>query len=99
MAIQTETKERIKQKLTEPKKWKVLVLNDDFTPFDFVIVMLMEIFHHSTERASSVTLQIHEEGAGVAGIYDFEIAESKCVEATKMARENGFPLQIKMESE
>jgi ATP-dependent Clp protease adaptor protein ClpS len=91
--------EKIKQKVQEPKRWKVVLLNDDTTPMDFVVGILTEIFKHSQETAKDVTLQIHNEGSGIAGIYSFEIAEAKAVEATQTARTNGFPLQIKMEEE
>jgi ATP-dependent Clp protease adaptor protein ClpS len=66
---------------------------------DFVIGILTEIFKHSQETAKGITMQIHTEGSGIAGVYSFEIAEVKAVEATNLARGNGFPLQIKMEEE
>lgn len=91
--------EKIKQKIQEPKRWKVVVLNDDTTPMDFVVGILTEIFKHTQETAKDITLEIHNNGSGIAGIYSFEIAEAKAVEATQLARSNGFPLQIKMEEE
>lgn len=91
--------EKIKQKIQEPKSWKVVLLNDDTTPMDFVIGVLTEIFKHSQETAKEITLEIHNKGSGIAGVYSFEIAEAKSVEATQLARSNGFPLQIKMEEE
>jgi ATP-dependent Clp protease adaptor protein ClpS len=101
MSTDTEIKldEKIKQKISEPKKWKVILLNDDHTPMDFVITVLVEIFKHSMESAKDITLQIHNTGSGIAGVYHFEIAEIKAVEATQLARANAFPLQIKMEEE
>ena len=75
----------------------MVILNDDVTPIDFVIAMLMEIFNHSSENAYNITMSVHETGSGIAGVFDFEIAEIKAIESTKMARENGFPLQIKIE--
>ena len=91
--------EKIKQKIEEPKRWKVIFLNDDHTPIDFVVGILTEIFKHSQETAKEITLAIHTEGSGIAGVYSFEIAEVKAVEATNLARQNGFPLQIKLEEE
>lgn len=91
--------EKIKVKISEPKRWKVIVLNDDSTPMDFVISILVEIFKHNTDTAKEIMLQVHETGSGVAGTYSFEIAEAKAVEATQQARTNGFPLQIKLEEE
>ena len=91
--------EKIKQKIQEPKKWKVILLNDDHTPMDFVISILTEVFKHTDEVARNITIQIHEDGSGVAGTYGFEIAEAKAVESTQLARASGFPLQIKLEEE
>lgn len=91
--------EKIKQKVEEPKRWKVIFLNDDLTPMDFVIGILTEVFKHTQETAKEITMAIHTEGSGVAGVYSFEIAEVKAVEATTLARSNGFPLQIKLEEE
>lgn len=91
--------EKIKQKIQEPKRWKVIFLNDDVTPMEFVVGVLTEIFKHTQETAKDITLEIHNKGSGIAGVYSFEIAEVKAVEATQLARANGFPLQIKMEEE
>lgn len=91
--------EKIKVKVSEPKNWKVILLNDDSTPMEFVTSLLVEIFKHSPDSAKDVMLQVHETGSGVAGVYSFEIAEAKAVEATSKARENGYPLQIKLEEE
>ncbi len=91
--------EKIKVTVSEPKNWKVIFLNDDTTPMEFVITLLVEIFKHSDDNAKDITLQVHETGSGIAGIYSFEIAEAKAVEATNLARQNGFPLQIKLEED
>jgi ATP-dependent Clp protease adaptor protein ClpS len=85
--------------ILKPSKYKVIVLNDDKTPVDFVIVMLITVFHHSQSSAESITIKIHNEGAGVAGVYSYEIAEQKVIEGTALAREHGFPLVIKAEKE
>ena len=101
MTVDADVKidEKIKQKIEEPKRWKVIFLNDDYTPIEFVIGILTEIFKHSQETAKGITMQIHNEGSGIAGVYTFEIAEAKSVESTTVARSSGFPLQIKMEEE
>ena len=91
--------EKIKIRATEPRRWKVILLNDDATPMEFVIALLMEIFKHTVESANDIMLQVHETGSGVAGVYSFEIAEAKAVEATNLARTNGHTLQIKLEEE
>ena len=98
-AVDVKLDEKIKVKITEPKKYKVILLNDDKTPIDFVIELLMSIFKHTAESAKGITLSVHKEGSGVAGIYNFEIAEQKGVEATTASRTAGFPLQIKVEQE
>lgn len=91
--------EKIKIRVSEPKRWKVILLNDDHTPMEFVISILMDIFKHNAESADHITMQVHETGSGVAGIYSFEIGEAKAVEATNSARTNGYPLQVKLEEE
>jgi len=91
--------EKIKVTVQEPKQWKVILLNDDTTPVEFVIQLLTQIFRHTELTAKDITLQVHETGSGIAGTYSFEIAEAKAVEATSLARANGFPLQIKLEEE
>ena len=85
--------------LQPPKKWKVVFLNDDVTPMELVIELLTTIFKHSENTAKEITLEIHNTGSAVAGIYTFEIAEQKVVESTTIARNNGFPLRIQAEQE
>jgi len=91
--------EKVRVRVPEPKRWKVILINDDITPVDFVVSLLMEIFRHDPNSAGVITMQIHETGSGVAGVYSFEIAEIKTVEATTLARSTGYPLQIRMEEE
>jgi ATP-dependent Clp protease adaptor protein ClpS len=91
--------EKIEQKIGIPPKYKVIVLNDDQTPMDWVIGILAEVFKHSEETAKKLTLTIHEEGSAVAGIYTFEVAEQKSVEAVNLSREHGFPLSFRLEQE
>jgi ATP-dependent Clp protease adaptor protein ClpS len=85
--------------LQMPSLYKVILVNDDSTPVDFVIALLEHVFKHDTTSAQHITMQIHNEGSGVAGIYPFEIAEQKGVEATTIARQNGYPLVIQVEEE
>jgi len=91
--------EKVKVVISEPKRWKVILLNDDTTPMEFVIGILVDVFKHTVDSARDIMLQVHETGSGVAGVYSFEIAEAKAVEATNEARTNNFPLQIKLEEE
>ena len=73
------------------------MLNDDQTPMEWVIDILKVIFGHSQETAKQITLQIHNEGSGIAGIYSYEIAEQKSTESTSISRQQGFPLQMRIE--
>jgi len=91
--------EKIRVTVSEPKRWKVIFINDDTTPMEFVIAVLTDIFRHTKESAAEIMLQVHETGSGVAGLYSFEIAEAKAVETTNLARTNNYPLQIKLEEE
>jgi len=91
--------EKIKVTITEPKLWKVIILNDDTTPMEFVISILVEVFRHTQQSAADIMMQVHQTGSGIAGVYTFEIAEAKAVEATNQSRTNGYPLQIKLEEE
>lgn len=91
--------EKIKVEISEPRRYKVIFLNDDKTPIEFVIELLMTVFKHTEDTAKEITLKVHNEGSAVVGIYTFEIAEQKGVEATNVARAAGFPLQIKVDSE
>lgn len=97
MSADIQLDEKIKVKIKEPSTFKVIFLNDDKTPMDFVVALMIEIFKHSEKTAHSLTLQIHEEGSGVVGEYLFEIAEQKALEAQSLCKEHGFPLRITLE--
>ena len=97
--VDVKIDEKIKISITEPKRYKVLFLNDDKTPIDFVIELMMRVFKHTREVAEQLTLAVHNEGSAVVGVYNYEIAEQKGVEATNQARQAGFPLQIKIDQE
>jgi ATP-dependent Clp protease adaptor protein ClpS len=99
MAIETEIKEKTTLQISPPSLYKVLFLNDDVTPMDHVIALLIQIFGHDIKTATEVTLEIHNSGSGVAGVYNFEIAEQKALEATEISRSNSFPLRIRVERE
>ena len=91
--------EKVRVRVPEPKRWKVILINDDVTPVDFVVTLLMDVFKHDPNSAGNITMQIHETGSAIAGVYNFEIAEIKAVESTTLARAAGYPLQIKMEED
>ncbi len=77
--------------------YKVLLLNDDFTPMDFVITVLERFFGMNRERATTIMLKVHNEGVGLAGIYPRDIAETKIGQVVEFAREHQHPLQCRME--
>jgi ATP-dependent Clp protease adaptor protein ClpS len=97
--LEVKIDEKVKTIITEPKRYKVIFLNDDKTPIEFVIELLTSVFRHTEETAKDITLKVHNEGSAVVGVYTFEIAEQKGVEATHLARQAGFPLQIKIDPE
>ena len=101
MSTQADVKldEKIVKQPLMPRKYKVVMLNDDSTPMEWVISLLTEIFKHSVSSAEKIMLTIHSEGSAVVGIYTFEIAEQKSVEAMTLSRNNGFPLQLNLEEE
>lgn len=99
MSTDVKIDEKIVTKVDPPKMWKVVFLNDNQTPMEFVIEVLTTIFKHPESRAKDITLEIHNTGSAVAGIYPFEIAEIRGVETTHLARQNGFPLKVTVEQE
>lgn len=99
MTTEAKIEEKVTVSLQPPKLWKVVFLNDDSTPMELVIELLMKIFKHNETSAKEITLEIHETGSGVAGTYPFEIAEQRSIEATTIARGNGAPLKIQVEQE
>ena len=92
---QTQTKNQVK----EPSRFQVILINDDYTPMDFVIQVLVETFYHNRDTADELTKLIHDKGKAVVGTYVHEIAEQKSIETTTMARSNGHPLQVVVEKE
>ena len=91
--------EKIKKKITEPKKFNVIMFNDDITPIDWVMGILKQIYKHTDSSAEQITLTIHTEGKAVVGTYFYEIAEQKATETINASRNHGFPLQVKIEQE
>ncbi len=89
----------VKRKLRKPPLYKVLLHNDNYTTMDFVVFVLMDIFHHSEANAIRIMLQVHNQGVGVAGVYTREIAETKIAKVTELARQFEYPLLCTMEEE
>jgi ATP-dependent Clp protease adaptor protein ClpS len=99
MTTEVKINEKVSITVQPPKLWKVVFFNDDSTPMEFVIELLVGIFKHNDAKARELTLEIHNSGSAIAGIYPFEIAEHKGVESTHLSRANGFPLRIQVEQE
>lgn len=93
----TITKPRPKTK--RPSLYRVLLLNDDYTPMEFVVLVLQDVFNKSREEAMRIMLHVHNQGVGECGIYPFEVAETKVTRVMDTARKNQHPLQCVMEKE
>ena len=85
--------------VSEPKKYKVLLLNDDYSTMDFVIDVLTKVFRKTVDQATQIMLNIHNNGRDVCGVYTHEIAATKVAQVKTLAREKGFPLKAIMEEE
>lgn len=89
--------EKDRTKTKRPKQFRVLLLNDDYTSMDFVVMILESVFRKSPAEAVQIMLSVHQKGSGVCGIFTKEIAEAKIEAVHRKARENGFPLRATME--
>ncbi|MEJ2169272.1 MAG: ATP-dependent Clp protease adaptor ClpS [Desulfobacterales bacterium] len=96
---QGETITEIEEEVTEPPLYKVLLHNDDYTTKIFVVEILMTVFNKSQDDATRLMWHVHKNGVGVCGIYPREVAETKILQVTELARENGFPLKLSLEEE
>ena len=91
--------ERTRQKTQEPRLFKVILHNDDYTTMEFVVQVLEEVFLKSPAEAFRIMMQVHVEGQGLCGFYPYEIAETKVATVHDQARERGFPLRASLEEE
>lgn len=90
MDFEISTKEEVSVK--KPSDFAVILMNDDYTPMEFVVEVLRDIFGKNEAQAESVMMEIHTKGQGVAGVYNFDIAETKAVQVVDLARKQDFPL-------
>jgi len=101
MSTEFETIQKTENRVTlePPGRWKVVFFNDDSTPMEYVIEVLMSIFGHDVDAATEITMSIHQAGRGVAGVFVYEIAEQKASETLADSRSRGYSLQVELEKE
>jgi ATP-dependent Clp protease adaptor protein ClpS len=95
--IETGVATRTRPKTKKPSNYKVLMLNDDYTPMEFVVLVLQQFFSMSIEDATRVMLQVHQQGVAICGVFTYEVAETKVSQVIDFARENQHPLQCTLE--
>jgi len=95
--VERRTKEQVKTR--KPPLYKCILLNDDYTPMEFVVEILKSVFHKSQADATRIMLHVHQNGMGIAGVFPYEIAETKVRTVEELAKENQFPLKCVMEKE
>ncbi len=93
-----QTIERSKQQLQPPSMYKVVIINDDYTPMEFVIDVLIRFFRHNEEQATQIMLAVHKQGKGVCGIYSKDIAETKSAQVNQFSKQNKHPLLSEVEA-
>lgn len=99
METNSKVIERANIKAKEPRKYKVIMYNDDFTTMEFVVAILNIIFNKNFEEANKIMMEVHKTGKGIAGVYTYDIAISKANKTMLMAKEEGFPFKLTVEEE
>lgn len=97
--LSTGVSVKSRPKTKKPSMFKVLMLNDDYTPMEFVVLVLEQLFAKSHEEAMSVMLNVHQRGVGICGVFTFEIAETKVAQVMDLAHQNEHPLQCTIEKD
>lgn len=95
----TQLVEAVDEKTDMPQRYRVLFHNDDYTTMEFVVSVLMGIFHHGEAAAFKIMMRVHQVGVGVAGVYTREVAETKMAQTIEAARTHEFPLEVTLERE
>lgn len=93
IGVVTKTRPRTKQ----PSLWRVLMLNDDYTPMEFVVYVLQRYFNKDADGATQIMLHVHQKGVGVCGVFPYEVAETKVTQVMNLAKDNQHPLQCTLE--
>ncbi|MBU1334985.1 MAG: ATP-dependent Clp protease adapter ClpS [Alphaproteobacteria bacterium] len=96
---ETGTITKTRPKTKRPNLYRVLLLNDDYTPMEFVVLVLQDVFNKSREEAMQIMLHVHQKGVGECGVYPYEVAETKVTRVMDTARKNQHPLQCVMEKQ
>ena len=96
---QTSVRNRTHTNLREPRRYKVIIYNDDFTTMDFVVHVLTSVFFKTHIEAETLMLKVHQSGSAVVGVYSYDVAASKVRKATMMARDQNFPLRLECKPE
>jgi len=97
MGTQSTYKEETRVEIKKPRMYRILLLNDHYTTMDFVVNVLVIIFHKTAAEATRIMLDVHEKGRGIVGVYPYDIALTKTMQVEEMARENEFPLKTDLE--
>jgi ATP-dependent Clp protease adaptor protein ClpS len=95
----TDLVTKTRPKVKKPSLYKVLLLNDDYTPMEFVVLVLEKFFGKGGDEAYRIMMHVHQKGVGVCGVFTYEVAETKVTQVMDFARQNGHPLQCTMEKE
>lgn len=96
MAVHGETNEKTRSRIREPKRYQVIMHNDDYTPMDFVVDILMSVFRKNEAEANILMMKVHKEGAAVVGSYSYDVAVSKQRTTAAMAAEEGYPFRLSL---
>lgn len=98
MAVGTELAQKVASRLKKPEKYKVVMYNDDFTPMDVVVEILIDVFHKSYDDAVGIMMAVHKGNKAVVGMYSYDIAKTKALRAVKIARQLGYPFRVEVEA-
>lgn len=99
MATQGATKEKTRARIAEPKRYKVIMHNDDFTTMEFVVEILIDVFRKSHAEAEKLMMMVHKKGCATVGIYPYDIAQTKVAVSMQRAKKRGFPFRLTMEED
>lgn len=97
MPVRTDIAEKTEIRLKQPRQYKVVMYNDDFTPMDVVVEILIDVFRKNYEEAVSIMMMVHKGNRAVVGAYSYDIAKSKAAKAVKIARDQGYPFRVEVE--